>query len=881
MSLSDKFQPPPAGPSLAAMVQSLPLAMAVLEGLEGRVLQLNPAFTELFGYAPEDLPTVAEWRRRAYPDPVYRSATLAEWRARIQGDPAVFAEPLSANVTCKDGSTRFVRIAIAPLADCLLVTLTDLTEQRRTEEALQTSEAMYRELLERQGDGFGMVDAEERFQVVNPVAEQIFGVAPGRLLGRSLLEFLEPEQQAQVRHETQLRAEGIPSTYELRIRREDGTPRTILVTATPRSKQGEGRQQIIGVFRDITDQKAIEARLRESEARYRDQFNLASEGIYTLSPEGQILEVNQSSARMHGCLPAEMRGLKLVELCAPQAADLTGKRLRRILAGEALTYEVEHQHKDGHTFPLEVSASLITEAGEPRILVFHRDITERKRVEEALRESEEQLRTIFEASEAGIILVSPEGRIDFANRKMAELFGTTLDGLIGSSYLSHLHPSELEQSDHRMRLLMEGGIPSVAVERKYLRADGTEFWGHLSGRRLQHHDGSLRALLGIVTDITQRRQAEEEQQNLQAQLHQAQKMESLGSLAGGVAHDMNNVLGAILGLASAHMDSLPAGSPAHRAFGTIIKAAERGGIMLKSLLSFARQNTAEKRQLDLNTILREEVRLLERTTLAKVRLVLQLAPDLHPIQGDAGALTHALMNLCVNAVDAMPDNGTLTFRTRNLGTDWVEAQVEDTGSGMPKEVLEKALDPFFTTKEVGKGTGLGLSIVYSTVKAHQGQMELWSEPGRGTCVTMRFPACGAAQAATEASGAHRLKPAARSLKVLLVDDDELIQTAMMGLLELLGHEPSVAPAGEEALSRIEAGLRPDVVILDMNMPGLGGAGTLPRLRALLPTVPVLLATGRADQAALDLVEAHPFVSLLAKPFGMKDLEASLAPFQPG
>ncbi|MBI3486858.1 MAG: PAS domain S-box protein [Acidobacteria bacterium] len=880
MSFSGTSQPPPAEPSLAAMVQSLPLAMAVLEGPEGRVLQLNRAFTDLFGYTLEDLPTVAEWRERAYPDPAFRAAMLEAWNARITGGPEAAGEPLSGTVACKDGSVRFVRIALASLNEWLLVTFTDMTEQRRTEEALQVSEALYRELLERQGDGFGMVDAEERFLLVNPVAEQIFGVAPGKLLGRSLLEFLEPEQQAQVRQETELREEGLPSTYELRIRQEDGTPRTLLVTATPRSKQGEGRRQIIGLFRDITDQKAVEGRLRESEARYRDQFNLASEGIYTLSPEGEILEVNQSSARMHGCLPAEMRGLKLVELCAPQAADLTGKRLRRILAGEALTYEVEHRHKDGRTFPLEVSASLISEAGEPRILVFHRDITERKRVQEALRESEEQLRTIFEASDAGIILVSPGGSIEFANRKMAELFGTTIDRLIGSSYLSHLHPSELEQGDHRMRLLMEGGISSVAAERRYLRVDGTDFWGHLSGRRLQHPDGSLRALLGIVTDITQRRQAEEEQQSLQAQLHQAQKMESLGSLAGGVAHDMNNVLGAILGLASAHMDSLPPGSPAHRAFGTIIKAAERGGIMLKSLLSFARQNTAEKRQLDLNSILREEVRLLERTTLSKVRLVLQLAPDLRPIQGDAGALTHALMNLCVNAVDAMPESGTLTFRTRNLGPDWVEAQVEDTGTGMPKEVLEKALDPFFTTKDVGKGTGLGLSIVYSTVKAHLGQMELWSEPGQGTCVTMRFPACRMPQAASKTSGAHRLMPAVRPLKVLLVDDDELIQTAMMGLLELLGHEPTVAPSGEEALIRIEAGLRPDVVVLDMNMPGLGGAGTLPRLRALLPAVPVLLATGRADQAALDLVEAHPLVSLLAKPFGMKDLEACLAPLQP-
>ena len=365
---------------------------------------------------------------------------------------------------------------------------------------------------------------------------------------------------------------------------------------------------------------------------------------------------------------------------------------------------------------------------------------------------------------------------------------------------------------------------------------------------------------------------------LLSQLHQAQKMESLGSLAGGVAHDMNNVLGAILGLASAHIEAQPLGSPTQKALETIIKAAERGGNMLKSLLSFARQNSAEEQVLDLNAILREEVRLLERTTLAKVQLGLDLAPDLHPVRGDAGALTHAFMNLCVNAVDAMPESGTLTLRTRNLSRDWVEVRVQDTGIGMAKEILGKAMDPFFTTKEVGKGTGLGLSIVYSTVKTYRGEMELQSEPGRGTSVILRFPAIQGAGRPAEPSGAYQTMPRLGSLRVLLVDDDELIQSSMQGMLELLGHEATSARSGEEALELLKDGLDCEVVILDMNMPGLGGAGTLPRLRGLRPRLPVLLATGRADQAAQDLVQAHPFVTLLSKPFGMKELQAHLAPF---
>jgi len=362
---------------------------------------------------------------------------------------------------------------------------------------------------------------------------------------------------------------------------------------------------------------------------------------------------------------------------------------------------------------------------------------------------------------------------------------------------------------------------------------------------------------------------------LLAQLLQSQKLESLGTLAGGVAHDINNVLGAILGLATAHLEIQPPESSAYLAFETISKAAVRGGKMAKSLLNFARQSPAEEHELDINVILREEARLLERTTLSKVHLEMALASDLRPMRGDASALTHAFMNLCVNAVDAMPENGTLTLRTQNVDNDWIEVQVQDTGCGMPQEVLQKALDPFFTTKEEGKGTGLGLSIVHSTVKAHRGQMDIHSQPGQGTCVRMRFPTClPLAQTPKPAPGARPV-PSPVSLKVLLVDDDELIQRSTQAILEVLGHAVTAVFSGEEAIEKLESGILPDVVILDLNMPGLGGARTLARLRSLQASVPVLLSTGRVDQTALNLVAIHPNITLLPKPFTFGELQAHL------
>jgi PAS domain S-box-containing protein len=519
---------------------------------------------------------------------------------------------------------------------------------------------------------------------------------------------------------------------------------------------------LIGTIQDITERKEAEEvllerertaralfeNLRESESRYRTQFDLASEGIITHTPGGDILEVNEAFARMHGYEREDMLHMWLRDLNQPGTFRTHPDRLRRLLGGEAITFEVKHVHKDGHVFPLEVSASTVTAEGRTVILAFHRDITERKRVEE-------------------------------------------------------------------------------------------------------------------------------EKIQLEARLQQAQRMESLGSLAGGVAHDMNNVLGAILGLASANLEIQPEQSRTYRAFETISRAAVRGGEMVKSLLTLARQNPVEERDLDLNGVLREEIHLLERTTLAKVRLVMDLAPELRPMRGDASALTHAFMNLCVNAVDAMPEQGTLTIRSRNLDGPWLEVQVEDTGCGMAPDVLARALDPFYTTKPVGKGTGLGLSMVYTTVKAHLGHMVLQSQPGEGTRVIIRFPACPVGTALPKAEAGGHLPSSRPSLAVLLVDDDELIQNAIQELMEVMGHRLDIAASGEEALLKVEAGLRPDVVILDMSMPGLGGAGTLPPLRALLPAVPILVATGRADQATLDLVASGPNLALLAKPFSMGELQKHL------
>jgi len=492
---------------------------------------------------------------------------------------------------------------------------------------------------------------------------------------------------------------------------------------------------------------------------------------------------------------------------------------------------------------------------------------------DALQASEGRFRALIEQSPVAIA-VARDGITRYVNRAFQDLFSLVdPSGLVGASILAFIAPEGRDVIQARITRRAQGLPVAPLVDTVGLRMDGAAFPMQMAVAVVQVPEGAETVF--FLTDLTERLEAEAQRAALQSQLLQMQKMESLGSLAGGVAHDMNNVLAAILALASTHLTVEAVDSPAYRAFKTIGEAALRGADLVKGLLHFARQSPSLLQSVDLNAVVEQGARLLERTTLARVRVVMDLAPDLRPIRGDASALSHALMNLCVNAVDAMAEGGTLSLATRNLGEALVELVVGDTGTGMTEEVLAKATDPFFTTKEVGKGTGLGLAMVFNTVRAHQGVLRIVSAPDQGTRVKLRFPAADP-EASPPRQAPAPAGPPARPLAVLLVDDDELVRRSTGMLVEVLGHKVTSASSGEEALALLEGGAEADVAVLDMNMPGLGGKGTLPRLLALRPGLRVFLATGRADQEALDLVAAHPEAILLPKPFSIEQLQNLLA-----
>lgn len=372
----------------------------------------------------------------------------------------------------------------------------------------------------------------------------------------------------------------------------------------------------------------------------------------------------------------------------------------------------------------------------------------------------------------------------------------------------------------------------------------------------------------------ERKRYEEERRRIESELHHFQKLESVGRLASGVAHDMNNVLAAIMGLATVLRDRLEGDALGVGHLDLILNSADRGRALVRGLTAFARAQLEDAVPLDFNALIRQEAELLRQTTFRKVDLELDLEESLPPVMGEASALGNVLMNLCVNAVDAMPEGGKLTFRSRENPKGFVEISIVDTGQGMSPQVLARAMDPFFTTKPPGKGTGLGLSIVFGAMKAHGGTVGIQSAEGTGTAVLLRFPALAHEAGQVEAEAELTAAPEV-PLTILLVDDEPMILESSSELLRHFGHRVVVARGGQESLDRLEAGLEVDLVILDQNMPGLNGIDTLRCLRATQPELPVILCSGQVDLGLQATLGAFPRTTLLEKPFRAPELQAAI------
>ena len=505
-----------------------------------------------------------------------------------------------------------------------------------------------------------------------------------------------------------------------------------------------------------------------------------------------------------------------------------------------------------------------------------RSAAEQSRVLAEVEDSTRRFRQLFESSPAPM-LIHQGGRFIQANPAAARLLeAETPEHLLGREVLDIIHPEFKTAVTRRIQAAYRDGVPTPPVEETFLTLQGHAVGVELLTVPLDLPGGP--AILVFPQDLTERRRAEADRIKLETEIQHAHKLDSLGSLAGGIAHDMNNVLAAVLGMATLLQASHGDDAPLVKSLKIMETAAGRGRDLVKGLTDFARKELQEARLLDLNALLQGELDLLVRTSRQRFVFDVQLEPDLPLITGEPSTLGSAFMNLCVNAFDAMPQGGTLRIQTCREG-DLVKLTVTDTGHGIPAEVLPRVTEPFFTTKPPGRGTGLGLAMVYGTVKAHQGTLAIQSEVGRGTTISLTFPAASA-----ETSGdtlPTRLdSPPGLPLRILLVDDDELLLNVLPPMLQKLEHQVETASSGLEALRRLQAGLAVDLVILDHHMPGLSGAETLPRILQLRPSIHILVVTGFLDSELSTLLADFPLVVTLKKPFTLEELLKAVKGFPP-
>ncbi len=623
-----------------------------------------------------------------------------------------------------------------------------------------------------------------------------------------------------------------------------------------------------------------ERALQESEARNRAFLNAIPDMMFRVRGDGTLLDF-QPAKTLQPLLPSgEFLGKNIAQLLPKEATDRLRVALAQALATGGAQF-CEYRLAVGDS--VRDYEARIVASGEDDLLALVRDISEHKRADEALHESEERYRLLVELS-PDAIAVHDQGKVIFVNPAGLRILGASSpEQVIGKPAMGFVHPDCRQAVAGRFRVLDRGQTAPMAEE-KFLRLDGSAIDVEVTAIPIAFE--SKPAVQVVFRDITMRVKADEEKANMQAQLLQAQKMEAIGTLAGGVAHDFNNLLTAIQGHADLAMMEIADTESLYRDLRQIHAAAVRAAGLTRQLLLFSRQQPMEFVSVNLNQTVDNLLKMLRRIIGEDIAVETDFDPDLWPVRADVGRIEQAIMNLAVNARDAMPSGGRLTIATENavIGQDQIRLSPEarpgrfaclsvaDTGIGMDQEVMQHLFEPFFTTKGEGQGTGLGLSVVYGVIVQHEGWISVHSEVGYGSTFRVYLPASPVAlqEQAPPRASAGELR--GQGERILVVEDEPGVRTLASRVLAQYGYAVIEAASAAEALEAFEreAG-ELDLVFSDTILPDMGGLELVDRLRSRKPELPVVLSSGYTDQRSRwsDIHERGYF--FIQKPYAPPDL----------
>ena len=635
---------------------------------------------------------------------------------------------------------------------------------------------------------------------------------------------------------------------------------------------------LLAVTRDITAQKrAIEA-LRESERKLRTLFNQATEGIFISDPQGRFLDVNPAGCQLTGYSRQELLQLGIADLLVGGEVLRLSNEIARLETGNAITTEFHLQRKNGPSFVAEVTAKRLPDG---TLQAFARDVTARRISDEALRESESRLRAAVRAGRVGLWDWDLQtGRVYFSSEWKHQV-GHQDDEISDSfeEWRRRMHPDDLPSMLSQLQAFLSSDQPTFESEFRFRHKDGTYRRILSQGSKVLDAGGQPTRVLGSHVDITERSE-------LEAQFLQAQKMESIGRLAGGIAHDFNNLLTVINGMAELAIDSIGEDHPLLPGLQEIRLAGDRAARLTRQLLALSRQQVLKPEVINLSHTVSGMETMLRRLIGEDVSLVLALADDLHNVKGDPGQVEQVILNLAVNARDAMPDGGTLTIETANVRLDaafaadhpsvvpgeHVRLTVSDTGDGMDEATKKRIFEPFFTTKGQGKGTGLGLSTVYGIVKQSGGSVWAASRVGAGTRFDIYLPRVS--DAVTPVATPVEPSSASGHETILLVEDERALRDLTRRILQSAGYIVIEASNGDEALIylRDRAATRVDLMLTDVVMPGMNGRELATRVEKGWPDIKVLYTSGYTDDEILRHGVLEDERRFIAKPYTPADLK---------
>lgn len=876
------------------LITAMTDALMVVDAETRQILEVNKACESLYGYSMD------EFLQLSLDD------ITAELRATKESIQHILRDiyhqiPVRYHKK-RDGTVFPVEISACTYTwnerQVLCGIIKDITYRKQAEETLIRSGQRFKELADLLPQTVFEVDLEGNFLYANQAGLEVSGYTQDDIVaGLHVFQLIVPEDRQKLRENIEQVLQGVSSRgNEYTAVRKDGATFPVIIYSSLIRRQDKPIG-IRGIVFDISELKNAQIALQQSEERYRlimdNTDTLFAITSFTMNPVYHY--IGPSHKKILGYEPEEMLGKSALNFVHPK--DLTNllpllrtyvQKKVKLLSSEQTdvseTFQFRFRHKSGEWRYLESTANAV---GDELLFVTH-DITERRKVESALRKSEEQFRTLTENAPIGIYYNDFTGKFLYGNRKAEEIIGYEKDELIEKNFFEAnlLKKRDLPKA-LKVLALNRFGKSTGPEEFTLIRKDGTERTVEIMTEVISVSGKKM--VLGMVHDLTERRIMEAERRKLEEQLYQSQKMESIGRLVGGLAHDFNNILTAIMGYAellSVHYGEQETYEA--RASKAIFQGTQKAAKLTNQLLSYARRGKFNPKLLNINTMIKDTLKVVEKIFEKNIHVVVELDKDISLVEADENQMDQVVTNILINAKDAMPNGGTLTIRTDNVSVSkediqqyqgitsgqYVRIQILDTGTGISPEVQEQMFEPFFTTKERGVGTGLGLSTVYGILKRHNGNIYVSSAEGEGTTMTIFLPASGKKLQAVEKA---ELKLVKSKGTILVIDDEEAVQNVVKDQLEMLGYEVLQALNGEKGVGLFQEAHREiDAVLLDIIMPGLSSRETLQQLRSINPDVRVLLISGYSDDDRVKNLRDIGAMGFLHKPFKVGELAKSIA-----